>query len=431
MKGFIIGAGVTGLAAGISSGFPILESAETPGGICSSYYMVPGTNERFPHRPTLPCYRFEVGGGHWIFGGDPSVLAFLRKMTPVREYHRKSSVYFSLSGEFIPYPLQDHIDLLKFETTAKIRHELEGARGYGRTMKEWLLNNFGPTLCDVFFFPFHDLYTASLYSEIAPQDPYKTVVPNAITTQQAKPMRGYNPTYLYPGEGLDCLAAKMAAQSHIHYNCRVVDVNLSRRELTLVTGDTLRYEQLISTIPLSSFLKICGLDLTSRPDPYTSVLVLNIGAHRGPRCPEDHWIYTMDTVSCFHRVGFYSNVEPSFAPATDGSGRVSVYVERAFPGGLRPTESEVSTYQQRVISELQTWGFIRDVEIADPTWIDVAYTWTWPGSLWKKEALTEIYAHGVHCVGRYARWSFQGIADSIRDGMYVGAAAGGMLRNDS
>jgi hypothetical protein len=106
-------------------------------------------------------------------------------------------------------------------------------------------------------------------------------------------------------------------------------------------------------------------------------------------------------------------------------------VERAFRGGVRPTESEVSTYQQLVINELQTWGFIGEVEVVDQTWIDVAYTWTWPGSVWQKEALTKIYAHGVHCVGRYARWLFQGIADSIRDGMYVGAAAAAMLRKDA
>ena len=28
----------------------------------------------------------------------------------------------------------------------------------------------------------------------------------------------------------------------------------------------------------------------------------------------------------------------------------------------------------------------------------------------------------IQMVGRYARWVFQGISDSIRDGLYVGAA---------
>ena len=29
-------------------------------------------------------------------------------------------------------------------------------------------------------------------------------------------------------------------------------------------------------------------------------------------------------------------------------------------------------------------------------------------------------AHGIYQVGRYGRWAFQGIADSIRDGFIVG-----------
>jgi len=31
--------------------------------------------------------------------------------------------------------------------------------------------------------------------------------------------------------------------------------------------------------------------------------------------------------------------------------------------------------------------------------------------------------HDIQMVGRYARWVFQGISDSLRDGLYVGAAS--------
>jgi len=38
----ILGAGMTGLAAGYASGLPVYEAAEWPGGICSSYCVRPG-----------------------------------------------------------------------------------------------------------------------------------------------------------------------------------------------------------------------------------------------------------------------------------------------------------------------------------------------------------------------------------------------------
>src|SRR4029453_3229394 len=98
MSVVILGAGVTGLAAGVASGAPVFEATATPGGICSSYYVRPGTRERLPARPpdrprAGDASRFEIGGGHWIFGGDPLVLSYIERLAPTRSYTRRSSVY--------------------------------------------------------------------------------------------------------------------------------------------------------------------------------------------------------------------------------------------------------------------------------------------------------------------------------------------------
>jgi hypothetical protein len=37
---FILGSGITGLAADFASGLPMFEAANGPGGICSSYYIM-------------------------------------------------------------------------------------------------------------------------------------------------------------------------------------------------------------------------------------------------------------------------------------------------------------------------------------------------------------------------------------------------------
>jgi hypothetical protein len=152
------------------------------------------------------------------------------------------------------------------------------------------------------------------------------------------------------------------------------------------------------------------------------VLVLNLGAVRGPKCPPDHWLYNCRTRSGFHRVGFYSNVDGCFLPRTGQRDRVSIYVERGFVGGTRPSPAEEAAYARAVVAELQDWGFITSPEVVDPTWIEVAYTWSWPGSRWRAQALACLEARDIYPVGRYARWIFQGIADSIRDGLFVGGA---------
>ncbi len=104
---------------------------------------------------------------------------------------------------------------------------------------------------------------------------------------------------------------------------------------------------------------------------------------------------------------------------------MSAYVEKAYPGGQRPTSDEINTISQSMIAELQAWGWIGTVEVVDPTWIDVAYTWSVPGSVWREQAMRQLEAHGIHPVGRYARWSVaaqdQSIAASLRDGLVTGA----------
>ena len=171
-------------------------------------------------------------------------------------------------------------------------------------------------------------------------------------------------------------------------------------------------------------LDLCGLSVPSAPAPYTSVLVLNVGALRGSRYPADHWVYVPRSASGFHRVGFYSNVAEHFVPASR-RGRASaacLYVERSFVGGERPSGADVDRYAAQVVRELQAWGFIAEVDVVDPTWVDVAYTWSHPGSAWTSEATAALAGHGIRVAGRYARWSFQGIADSLRDGYLAGLA---------
>ena len=423
----ILGAGMTGLSAGFSSGLPIFEASNNPGGICSSYYMQPGTTRRYHNLPEdNSVYRFEIGGGHWIFGGDSKLTQFLSRFVTLKSYTRRSSVYFRNKYLFVPYPLQNHLRFLDRDMVAKAISEMSRPTGSTRIMKDWLKSSFGPTLCELFFYPFHALYTAGLYEFVAPQDSYKSPVDLPIVIQGAlnkTPPVGYNSTFLYPKQGLNKLVHELARYSNIHYGKEVVRINPYLKEIRFSDGDTIKYEKLISTLPLNNAVMLTGLMEKEDTAPHSSVLVLNIGAHRGFKCPKDHWIYTPDSISGFHRVGFYSNVDRSFLPASarKSNNRVSIYVERSFAGNQKPPKSVIKNFSDNVISELQEWKFIKAVDIVDPTWIEVAYTWSLPDSNWENRAISKLKECGIFQVGRYGLWKFHGIADSIRDGLYVGS----------
>lgn len=423
----VLGGGVSGLAAAVAAGCPVFEAQQRPGGICASYYMRPGGTKRLSVAPEGGgAYRFEYGGGHWIFGGESTVLRFINLLAPVKTYTRKSAVYFPERDLYVPYPLQYHVSCLGKEIAEKALLEMITApRVVPVTMAEWLEQNMGRTMTELFFGPFHELYTAGLWRRIAPQDAYKSPSDLSLIVRslvgEPTPV-GYNVRFVYPIGGLNVLVEAMASRCDIYFEKEAVGIDLKARAVEFADGCRVHYERLVSTVPLNRMCELTGLTPGVDSDPYTSVLVINIGAIRGPRCPDYHWVYVPASRTGFHRVGFYNNVDEDFLPQCPGTtgARVSIYVEKAYMGGARPDDDEVASVCQGVIQELVEWGFVSESEVIDPTWVDVAYTWSWPSSTRQQQALSRLQEHEVYQVGRYGRWQFQGIADSIRDGLLAG-----------
>ncbi len=423
----ILGGGITGLGVGVASGAAVFEARQDPGGICSSYYMRPGSHLRMAIEPKDgEAYRFEIGGGHWIFGGDPAVLGYIQTLTPMRRYTRESAVYLPGLDRLLAYPIQYALRDLPTDIAKKALAEMRKPAGPVVTMEDWLREHFGETLGALFFTPFHQLYTAGLYSRIAPQDAYKSPIDPERAKQGADAANaavGYNSSYLYPIEGLDSLARALAQGCRVTYGKAARAIDLENRSVAFEDGSVAAYDRLVSTLPLNQTLAMAGLSVAAEADPHSSVLVLNIGARKGKRCPMHHWIYVPESRSGFHRIGIYSNVDAHFTPRSRqaDTSHASLYVERSFPGSEQPSETEILAYSAAVVRELRDWGYIEEPEVVDSTWIDVAYTWSLPGSRWRELALAALAAQDVIMVGRYARWTFQGIADSLRDGLAVGA----------
>lgn len=415
---------MTGLAAGVASGLPVLEQAGHPGGICASY-----------HRDG---YRFERGGGHWIFGADPVVTRFFEECCELRTYRRRSAALFlggceetrDLRGRFVPYPLQYNL----FALPRPIREQglaeiLSGGSDGASTMAEWLKQRFGPTLYRLFFEPFHERYTAGIFRECAPEDAYKSPVDRRRAlhgTGQGSEEAGYNETFSYPTRGLDAAAQCLAQRCDIRYGSAVVQIDVEGRCLVVEGSGKRPYQTLVSTAPLNRTVEIAGLSERVGPcDPYTSVLVLNLGVTL-PDTPLARngwqWLYIPDSRSGFHRVGYYSNVDRTFLPEScrNDPARGALYVERAFAFGMRLSPDAENALIAEMIEEIQNAGLVDKVEIADPTWIPIAYTWRWPGSNWVARTIAACREYGIEPAGRYGRWTFQGISASLKEGFLLG-----------
>lgn len=460
----VLGGGVTGLAAARASGGIVLEASPAPGGLCGTYHLTPDGERLVAPPADGEAYRFEVGGGHWLFGGDPDTVAMVEALAPCRTYRRRSAVLLG-DGTRAGFPLQHHLAALAPDLRDRALAELldptpddpvagagtdgdagRAARGpaAASSMADWVRGRMGPTLADLFFDPFHRRYTAGLYDRIAPQDPDKSPVDRAAVLAGAGIGGGagghatahYNETFRYPIDGLDALVRALAADVDVRAGARVVAIDPAEGVVHTDDGAEHPYDRLVSTLPLPVALELAGVEVAAPTDPHTSVLVVNLGAEPGPALGTDHWVYDAAAPSGFHRYGVYSNVDEAFLPVSARSAaadtpsararrRASLYVERAYPGGARPTPAEEAAHVDAMVHDLQQREVIGAVEVVDPTWIEVAYTWSWPGSTWRAEALAALEAVGVHQAGRYGRWVFQGIAASLAEGRAVGAAAPG------
>ena len=139
------------------------------------------------------------------------VTRLLAGASELRSYRRRSAVLFlgarestrELRDFIVPYPIQDNLFALPKEIRGAALAEIldETRDGRADTVAGWLEEQFGPTLCRIFFAPFHQRYTAGLFREIAPQDAYKSPIDKERVRRGAEwenSDAGYNATFLYP-----------------------------------------------------------------------------------------------------------------------------------------------------------------------------------------------------------------------------------------
>ena len=428
-KGIILGAGITGLSAGISTGLPVYERSGVVGGICRSYrYDVNGLKTTGTNG-----FRFENGGGHWIFGASQKVEKFLRQFGPLNRYSRNSGVVLPQADgiEIIPFPLQENIWALKSLPRRRrwVGDLIDANESYvprsSDSLDEWLFGRFGDGMYREFFKPFNTKYTGGLIARIAPQDPYKNPVDfkRSVLSAFEKPSgeTGYNSTFLYPPKGLDSLCDDMAGRcDEVYINKEVEFIDLNGRHVVFNVGPSVPYDFVISTLPLTTMIKLTGLKIHSdnkgriTQPPSTQVVVVNIGGTKGNSLPDGHWYYFPDQFIPFHRVGVYSNVDSLFVPNGDTDKYVSFYVEAAPVGGA--TEEYVKNLKLCALEELKRMEWLKEELVVKVDVIEPAYTWDYPMNNWVSTAKQRLENFGVHQLGRYANWKFQGIAESIEEG---------------
>jgi protoporphyrinogen oxidase len=403
----VIGAGVSGL--GFANWWRqlrpdarvlVCEADSEPGGYCKTV--------------TKDGFVWDYSG-HFFHFKHPDIEQWLRDRMPgqdIRTIERRAKIRYAERD--IDFPFQMHIHQLppsEFLECLVALFFRPNAETPPHSFGEMLYRRLGAGITDKFLRPYNEkLYATSL--DTLDVDAMGRFFPHADIADIIANMRpghrkhGYNATFTYPAGGaVQYIHALMKdlPEGTVLCNEPVTNIDLtSRRAVT--ASKTIQFERVVSSAPLRTLAKICGIE--HDPHVFTSnqVLVFNLGFDRkGPR--DVHWMYFPDPAVSFYRVGWYDNI-------FDGD-RMSLYVEIGAPDGA---PFDVPALRERVLADLRREGIVTDHQLVAEHHValDPAYVHITKASLAETQRLRDaLAAKGVYSVGRYGAWTYCSIEDNL------------------
>lgn len=438
----ILGAGLTGLSAAYhleQQGFfdyELFEKESISGGLCRSV--------------SENGFTFDYTG-HLLHINDDYFRSFIEKLVGFDQFnviHRRSFIYSQ--NTFTKFPYQINLFGLPAETIAEciegyvnrptsplLRQGFGGQANLEQTVKEatfteWVLSNFGAGFARHFFYPYQgkifaydiEKLTASWTGRFVPQTSLKQIIQGAL--QDVEEPVGYNAQFFYPKEGgimawVHKIADHLIKPMHTEFCVNRID--LKKKVVYFTNGHSERYESLINTMPLDTFLHLAketsstNLKRALNHLKCNSVVNFNLGINK-PNISDKHWVYFPETTYPFYRIGFSHNFAESMAPA----GCSSLYGEFAHIG---KSNEWIAQTLSTSLAQTKEWLGIDDTDIIAQKILHISHAYVIYDA-WRDRNLPKLHAKlaelDVHSVGRYGAWKYSSMQEAVLDGKSIAEA---------
>lgn len=399
----IVGAGMSGLGcAGFLRGtdYLVLEAELEPGGYCRTVQQDGFTWDY---------------SGHFFHFRHPEIEAHLVRRMPaglVRTIVKNAKIQYA--GRLIDFPFQKNIHQLPQEEMIECLYDLffkdEGAPQEVGSFYDMLYARFGRGISEKFLVPYNEkLYACDLRTldvdamgRFFPYADVRDIVRNFRRPDDAS----YNATFTYPrGGAVEYVHALLrdVEPARLRLGERLVAVDL-RRRIATTTRAEVRYERIVSSIPLPRLLAMSAVPHDAGTFTSNKVLVFNLGFDR-KGWDGVHWVYFPERRLSFYRIGFYDNIF--------GEPRMSLYVEIGLDSAARV---DIEAARVRVLDDLRSAGVVTDHALV--SWhsvvLDPAYVHMTRASMAEAERTRAVLAsQGVHSIGRYGAWTYCAIEDNL------------------
>jgi len=421
----VIGGGISGLAASQmlkqKGCIPtIYESKDKVGGLISC--------------SVEQGHLFHRVGGHVFNSKNSAVLEwfwdFFDKESEFLKAFRNAVIF--MDEKIIPYPIERYIKMLpKKEARTVVRELLElRAKGeqssgedanYGhQSFGDFLLGNFGETLCSKYFFPYNkkiwnrDLYSIPLpwlKGKLPMSSPSQIIEDNILCMEEGDMVHS---SFYYPKSGgSQFIANRLAVGIEIIFE--MVATISSAQGKFFINSNSTPYDQVVYTCDTRALPSMLERDsLGAFCDQLADILKdtsLDSNGTSNLLCECDannySWVYLPSDSTRFHRIIMTGNFSPSNNSTSIPPGRVSCTIESS---GLHSKED--------LEQELMSLPF-------NPKAISYNYC---PNSYIVHRSDTQLLLdqikdtcreQGIHLCGRFAEWEYYNMDAAIESAMDI------------
>jgi protoporphyrinogen oxidase len=439
----IVGAGPTGLAAAWRlrelgcTDWLLIEREAEPGGLASSVVDDAG-------------FVWDLGG-HVLFSHYAYFDRLMERAlgTAWVEHMRESWVW--IRDRWVPYPFQNNIWRLPeadawacLSGLMNVWKQAEHTRARPTNFQEWLLQSFGPGLCETFMFPYNrkvwaydpaQLNVAWMGERVATVE-LPRIVENLVYRRDDVGW-GPNATFKFPLEGGTGAIWKALFKQLPRECCElgdeVVSIDGRTRVLKLRSGRTIRYERLISTMPRDVLLQqLDGEPELARQASHfvwssSHIIGVGIGGQPPDTLRTKCWMYFPEASTEFYRVTVFSNYSPHNVPRPGEQWSLMAEVSES---PQKPVNSR--TVVAETVAGLERVGLLDDPRRIVSTWhrrLTRGYPTPWLG----RDAVLDgveprLRELGIWSRGRFGLWRYEvGNQDhSAMQGVWAAEAALGL-----
>lgn len=429
VRHLVIGAGPTGLSAAYHLGLEspgrdtlLIERGERVGGWCRS---------------------IEEGGftfdcaGHIMFSNDAYVLGMYTLLLGDNVHWQNREAWIYSKQVYTRYPFQGALFGLppkvlteclvgaieaRFGSLDGTAAPRVGAAAKPANFEEFIQRIWGSGIAEHFATPYNQKLWAMPLNEMetswlggrVPMPDLRQMIEGAL--EPTPPPMGPNARFGYPLRGgfqalMDGFVPLLRGETAL--DTEVLHVSPARRTVRLDDGRSLRFESLVSTMPLPQLVEACGdeapaeVQAAARALRHVSVRCVNLGiglAEGVERLTEKHWIYyPEDTV--FHRIFVQGNASPHCNPP----GGFGLTCEITY-NAAKPLPCDGAALIERVIADCRRVGiFGADDPVLLANQIDMpcAYVVYDHARAANVAIIREWFdGFGIVLAGRYSEWEY-------------------------